>query len=248
MKVFDRLYLDGAWVEPSTAGAIDVLSPSTEEVIGRVPEGAAADADRAVRAAAEAFPSWAATAPAERARALQRLEQALSARGDEIARTITGEVGMPLALSRSIQAALPVTVLGSYARLLEEFAFEERVAHSLVVKEPVGVVACITPWNYPLHQIVAKVAPALAAGCTVVVKPSEVAPLSAFLLAEAVEEAGLPPGVFNLVSGTGSVVGEALATHPAVNMVSFTGSTRAGRRVASLAAESVKRVALELGG
>jgi betaine-aldehyde dehydrogenase len=248
MKVFDRLYLGGAWVEPSFAGAIDVLSPSTEEVIGRVPEGAAADADRAVRAAAEAFPSWAATAPAERARALQRLEQALSARGDEIARTITGEVGMPLALSRSIQAALPVTVLGSYARLLEQFAFEERVAHSLVVKEPVGVVACITPWNYPLHQIVAKVAPALAAGCTVVVKPSEVAPLSAFLLAEAVEEAGLPPGAFNLVSGTGSVVGEALATHPAVNMVSFTGSTRAGRRVAALAADSVKRVALELGG
>jgi betaine-aldehyde dehydrogenase len=248
MKVFDRLYVGGAWVEPAGRGTIDVRSASTEEVIGRVPEGTAVDAHRAAHAAADAFGAWSGTPPAERARHLQRLRQALSARMEEVARTITGEVGMPLALSRSIQATLPVTVLGTYAQILEEFAFEERVGHSLVLKEPVGVVACITPWNYPLHQIVAKVAPALAAGCTVAVKPSEVAPLNAFVLAEAVHEVGLPAGVFNLVSGTGPVVGEALATHPAVDMVSFTGSTRAGRRVAALAAASVKRVALELGG
>jgi acyl-CoA reductase-like NAD-dependent aldehyde dehydrogenase len=248
MKVFDRLYIGGSWVEPAGPGAIDVLSPSTEEVVGRVPEGTAADADGAARAAVEAFPVWAATPAAERAHALDRLKQALAARVEDVAQTITAEVGMPLALSRSIQAAVPVTVLASYAELLPGFAFEERVAHSVVVKEPVGVVACITPWNYPLHQIVAKVAPALAAGCTVVVKPSELAPLNAFLLAEAVHEAGLPKGVFNLVSGTGPVVGEALCAHPAVDMVSFTGSTRAGRRVAALAADSVKRVALELGG
>ena len=248
MKEFERLYIGGSWVEPAGPGTIDVLSPSTEEVIGRVPAGSAADADRAVRAAAEAFPAWAATPAAERARALTRLERARAARLEDVAHVITAEVGMPLGLSRSIQATVPLTVLGSYAQLLPGFAFEDRVGHSLVVKEPFGVVACITPWNYPLHQIVAKVAPALAAGCTVVVKPSEVAPLNAFLLAEAVHEAGLPKGVFNLVSGTGPVVGEALCAHAAVDMVSFTGSTRAGRRVAALAADSVKRVALELGG
>ncbi len=248
MKVLDRLYVGGDWVAPAGPGTIDVRSASTEDVIGRVPEGTAADADRAVRAAAAAFPAWAATPPAERARNLMRLKEGLAARVDEVARTITGEVGMPLALSRPIQAQLPVTILGSYAQLLESYSFEEKVGHSLVVREPVGVALCITPWNYPLHQIVAKVAPALAAGCTVVVKPSEVAPLNAFLLAEAVHEAGLPKGVFNLVSGTGPVVGEALATHPLVDMISFTGSTRAGRRVAALAADTVKRVALELGG
>jgi betaine-aldehyde dehydrogenase len=155
---------------------------------------------------------------------------------------------MPLKLSQRIQAGLPAAVLESFARLLGEYRFEEQVGNSLVIREPVGVVACITPWNYPLHQIVAKVAPALAAGCTVVVKPSEIAPLNAFMLAEIVEQAGLPPGVFNLVSGTGPVVGEALARHPEVDMISFTGSTRAGRRVAELAAPGVKRVSLELGG
>ena len=155
---------------------------------------------------------------------------------------------MPLKLSRRIQAGLPAAVMESYARLLVDYPFEERIGNSLVVKEPVGVAACITPWNYPLHQVVAKVAPALAAGCTVVLKPSELAPLSAFILAEIVHEAGIPAGVFNLVTGTGEVVGEALVSHPAVDMVSFTGSTGAGRRVAELAAQSVKRVALELGG
>ncbi|HEY7746779.1 MAG TPA: aldehyde dehydrogenase family protein, partial [Desulfuromonadales bacterium] len=185
---------------------------------------------------------------AERRTFLDKLQQGLAARAEEIARTITGEVGMPLKLSQRIQAGLPAAVLESFARLLGEYHFEEQVGNSLVIREPVGVAACITPWNYPLHQIVAKVAPALAAGCTVVVKPSEIASLNAFMLAEIVEQAGLPPGVFNLVSGTGPVVGEALARHPEVDMISFTGSTRAGRRVAELAAQGVKRVALELGG
>jgi aldehyde dehydrogenase (NAD+) len=248
MRTFAEVYIDGRWTAPSGQGTIPVVSASTEEVIGRVPEGDATDVDRAVQAAARAFPAWAATPPAERARHLERLRQALTERTEEIAQTIAAEVGMPLGFSRTIQAGLPAVVLTTYAQLLEGFAFEEKVGNSTVLREPVGVVGCIAPWNYPLHQIVAKVAPALAAGCTVVVKPSEVAPLNAFLLAEAVHAAGLPPGVFNLVSGTGPVAGEALARHPAVDMLSFTGSTRAGRRVAELAAGTVKRVALELGG
>ena len=198
-----------------------------------MPEGTDVDADRAVRAARGAFEAWARSAAEERARALERLQQGLAARADEIASTITAEVGMPLALSRTIQAGSPVAVMGSYAALVRAHAFEETVGHSVVVQEPAGVVAAITPWNYPLHQAVAKVAPALAAGCTVVLKPSEVAPLSAFILAEVADAAGLPPGVFNLVTGYGTVVGEALARHPDVDMVSFTGSTarrEAGRR------------------
>jgi betaine-aldehyde dehydrogenase len=250
MQIFDEVYLAGQWAAPAGAGTIDVIDASTEEVMGRVPEGTAEDVDRAVRAAGAAFPAWAATPPARRAAFLEAIHLSLSERAEEIARTITGEVGMPLGLSRAIQVGSPHTTLRTSARLLGEegFGFEERVGHSLVVREPAGVVGCITPWNYPLHQIVAKVAAALAAGCTVVVKPSEVAPLNAFMLAQAVHEAGLPPGVFNLVPGTGVAVGEALASHPGVDMVSFTGSTRAGTRVAELAARSVKRVALELGG
>jgi acyl-CoA reductase-like NAD-dependent aldehyde dehydrogenase len=166
----------------------------------------------------------------------------------ELAELIASEVGMPIRLAGPIQVGLPTMVMGTYAQLLADFPFEEQVGHSLVVREPVGVVGCITPWNYPLHQVVAKVAPALAAGCTVVLKPSEVAPFSAFVLAEIAAEAGLPPGVLNIVTGTGPVVGEALVSHPDVDMVSFTGSTRAGRRVSELAAATVKRVALELGG
>jgi betaine-aldehyde dehydrogenase len=165
-----------------------------------------------------------------------------------MAQTITGEVGMPIKMSRMIQVGLPTTVIDSYATMILEFPFEERIGNSLVLKEPAGVVACITPWNYPLHQIVAKVAPAIAAGCTVVLKPSEVAPLNAFMMAEIVDEAKLPAGVFNLVSGLGSVVGEALSAHPGVDMVSFTGSTRAGQRVCHNAAETVKKLAMELGG
>jgi acyl-CoA reductase-like NAD-dependent aldehyde dehydrogenase len=244
----DRLFLDGKWTPASGKNFIDVLNPATEEVFARIPQGTEADVEAAVTAAKKAFESWAALPVGERANCLSRLHQGLVERAEEIARTITTEVGMPLKLSRRIQAGLPVMVMESYAAMIGEFPFEEKIGNSLVLKEPVGVVGCITPWNFPLHQVVAKVAPALAAGCTVVLKPSELAPLSAFILAEIVEGAGLPPGVFNLVTGYGPEVGEALARHPDVNMVSFTGSTRAGRRVAELAAQGIKRTALELGG
>jgi acyl-CoA reductase-like NAD-dependent aldehyde dehydrogenase len=166
----------------------------------------------------------------------------------DIAETVAREVGMPIRMSTMIQAGLPAMVMGSYVQILKSFVWEDSVGNSTLVREPVGVVGCITPWNYPLHQVVCKVAPALAAGCTVVLKPSEVAPLSAFMLAEIIDEARLPAGVFNLVSGDGPTVGEAIASHPRIDMVSFTGSTRAGRRVAELASKTVKRVALELGG
>jgi betaine-aldehyde dehydrogenase len=243
-----KLYIGGAWVAPEGTGTLDVVNATTEEIMGRIPEGDLADADRAVQAARQAFEGWAATSPAERAAFLRRLADGLEKRQQDIAEIITGEVGMPQKFSWAIQAGLPIAVMRSFADLAESYEFEEEVGTSLVIREPVGVVAAITPWNYPLHQIVAKVAPALAAGCTVVLKPSEVAPLNAFALAEVVHEVGLPAGVFNLVSGLGPVVGEALAVHPAVDMVSFTGSTRAGSRVAEVAAPTVKRVAQELGG
>ncbi|MHB8456935.1 MAG: aldehyde dehydrogenase family protein, partial [Acidimicrobiales bacterium] len=191
---------------------------------------------------------WSQVPVIERAKFATRIGEALTTRMAEIAELISHEVGMPLSLSMMIQAGLPIGTFASMSGLAEQIIWEEQVGNSLVVREPVGVVGAITPWNYPLHQIAAKVAPAITAGCTIVVKPSEVAPLNAFLLAEVIDEVGLPPGVFNLVSGLGPVVGEALASHPDVDMISFTGSTRAGRRVTELAAQTVKRVALELGG
>jgi acyl-CoA reductase-like NAD-dependent aldehyde dehydrogenase len=248
MRNRDMLYIDGAWVTATGTEVIEVVNPATEQVLASIPAGTAADAATAVAAARAAFEGWSGTSREERGAFLTKLHQGLAARAEEIARTISSEVGMPLKLSRRIQAGLPVAVMESYARLLGEYPFEERIANSLVIREPAGVAACITPWNYPLHQVVAKVAPALAAGCTVVLKPSELAPGSAFILAEIVHEAGLPAGVFNLVTGTGEVLGEALVSHPAVDLVSFTGSTRAGRRVSELAARTVKRVTLELGG
>ena len=244
----DQLYIDGKWVAATGTEGVDVVNATTEEVMGRVPKGSREDVARAVAAASEAFESWAATPVAERAGFLTKIADGLKARSDEIARTVTGEVGMPLKLSQRIQAGLPIANMSACAKLLGEFPFEERVGHSLVVREPVGVVGCITPWNYPLHQVVAKVAPALAAGNTVVLKPSDLAPLSAFILADAIDAAGLPRGVFNLVSGAGSVVGEAWVQHPAVDMISFTGSTGAGKKIAATASATVKRVALELGG
>ena len=248
MKEIREQYINGRWIPSRSPQLIEVANAATEEAIARVPAGAPGDADQAVRAARAAFDAWAATPVDERAALLQKIADGLAARGDEIARTITAEVGMPLKLSQRIQAALPPQVMASYAKLVSEFRFEEQLGNSLVVREPVGVVGAITPWNYPLHQAVAKVAPALAAGCTVVLKPSEAAPLSAYVLAEVAHAAGLPGGVFNLVCGTGPVAGEAIARHPEVDFVSFTGSTRAGRRVSELAAQTVKRVALELGG
>lgn len=244
----ESFYIAGRWVRPAGSGGIEVFCPADGSLLATIPEGNRTDAAVAVAAARAAFPAWAATSAGERAALLKRVQEALKARCDEIARVITAEMGASYRFSQRVQVGSATAVFGFYSRLLADFPFEELVHNSKVLREPIGVVAAITPWNYPLHQIAAKVAPALAAGCTVVLKPSEVAPLNAFLLAEILHEAGVPPGVFNLVTGFGPVVGEVLATHPEVDMVSFTGSTRAGKRVGALAAETVKRVALELGG
>ena len=244
----DKLFIDGAWVASSGTKSIDVINSTTEEVMGSIPEGTKDDVDRAVAAAKAAFPGWSTTSVEERGKYLQRITEGLQARMGEIADVISKEVGMPLNMSNMIQAGLPLMTFGSMAGLLGTFEFEETIGNSLIVKEPVGVVGAITPWNYPLHQIALKVAPALAAGNTVVLKPSEVAPLNAFILADVINDVGLPNGVFNLVTGVGPVVGERIAEHPDVDMVSFTGSTRAGKRVSEVASQTVKRVALELGG
>ncbi len=244
----DKLYINGEWVSSSGNGQIDVENPATERVIGSIPEGSAADAEAAVRAARNAAEKWALTSAEERVAFLVKLQHGLNAHYEEMANIICSEVGMPLKQARRIQVGLPLEVIDSYVRLMANYPFEECIGNSLVLKEPVGVTACITPWNFPLHQIIAKLAPAIVAGCTVILKPSELAPLNAFILADLIHEAGIPAGVFNLVTGNGAVVGEALASHPEVDMVSFTGSTRAGKRVAELAAQTVKRVALELGG
>jgi aldehyde dehydrogenase (NAD+) len=248
MQVYDKLYVDGAWVSPSATDTLEVINAASEEVMATVPKGTPADIDKAVAAARRAFDGWSQTSPEERAKYLGRIGEGLMARMDEIATVVSQEVGMPKTLSGMVQVGLPLTSFQNAAAAIESFQFEEQIGNSVVVKEPVGVVGAITPWNYPLHQLSAKLAPALAAGCTVVAKPSEVAPSSAFILAEIIHEVGLPAGVFNLVSGVGPEVGEALASHPDVDMVTFTGSTRAGKRVAELAAATCKRVALELGG
>jgi len=244
----DSLYIDGAWVRSTGTGVIEVIDSTTEAVMGTVPEGTTADVDRAVAAAAAAFPAWSALPVSERTAYLTKVAEALGAHTDALADLITHEVGMPHILSQLVQVGLPLNSFATAAQVAADFTWEQEVGNSLVVREPIGVVGCITPWNYPLHQIAAKVAPALAAGCTVVVKPSEVAPLNAFVLADVMESVGLPAGVFNLVTGFGPVVGEAIAAHADVDMVSFTGSTRAGKRVTEVAAGTVKRVALELGG
>ena len=248
MQTYDKLYINGTWVKSAGNETIAVFNAATEEVMATIPAGTASDADAAVKAARSAFDSWSTTSVAERTGYLQKILDGLKARAEEIGRTIAGEVGMPIKLAQRIQAGMPILSFANNIKLLQEFQFEETIGNSLVIQEPVGVVACITPWNYPLHQIAAKVAPALAAGCTVVLKPSEVAPINAFILAEVIHAAGLPAGVFNLVTGFGPVVGEALAQHADVDMVSFTGSTRAGKRVSEVGAQSVKRIALELGG
>jgi acyl-CoA reductase-like NAD-dependent aldehyde dehydrogenase len=245
---YDKLYIDGAWVPSEGSGTIDVYDSTNGEVIATIPSGTAADVDRAVQAARAAFETWSATTPEERAKALTRVGEGLAARMDEIATVITREAGMPKWLSTIVQAGLPINSFNTAAQIAESYQYESEVGNSLVVKEPVGVVGAITPWNYPLHQIAAKVAYAMGAGCTVVLKPSEVAPVDALILAEIIDDAGLPAGVFNVVTGTGPEVGEAIAAHPGVDMVSFTGSTRAGKRVAEVASQSLKRVALELGG
>ncbi len=246
--VRDRFYIGGEWVQPEGRDTLEVVNSTTEEVMGSVPAGTPADVDRAAAAARAAFESWSQTSPEERAELLGAIAMGLEERAEEIAALVARELGMPLPLSMMIQAGLPRMSFASMPEIMAETVWEEMLGNSLVVREPVGVVGAITPWNYPLHQVSAKVAPALAAGCTVALKPSEVTPLNAFVLAEICDAAGLPAGVFNLVTGVGPVVGEAMSSHPEIDMISFTGSTAAGRRVTEVAAETVKRVALELGG
>ncbi len=243
-----KLYIDGKWVETLGVGSITVINPATEEVFGKVPIGTVEDVDSAVFAAKKAFPEWSNTTIEERSEILNDISSAIKERGEELARLITSEVGTPIDYSRMAMVGTPRVVARSYSKILQDFEWEEEIRNSLVVKEPIGVVGMITPWNFPLHQIIGKVAPAIAAGCTMVLKPSKEAPLNAFVLADILHEIGLPRGVFNLVSGHGSEIGEAIAGHPDVDMVSFTGSTKAGVRVSELAAASVKRVTLELGG
>jgi aldehyde dehydrogenase (NAD+) len=242
-------YIGGAWTPSASGTAIDVVNPATEEVIDQVPAGHPADVDQAVAAARAAFGSWSTTPVADRAGYLEAAATLLDERSAAVAAAITADMGSPITFARRVQVGTPLAVLRSYVELLASYDFGgQRAGNSLIVREPAGVVGAITPWNYPLHQIVAKVAAALAAGCTVVLKPSEVAPAAGYELADILHTIGLPTGVFNLVCGTGPVTGEAIAAHPGVDAVSFTGSGAAGRRVAEVAAATVKRVTLELGG
>jgi aldehyde dehydrogenase (NAD+) len=244
----DGLFIGGQWRFAAGSERIDVVDPVTEKVIGQVPAGTAQDVDAAVQAARAALPGWAATAPARRAAVLAAARDLMAARRAEIIATVQAELGAPAAFAAAVHTDMPTAVMGTFADLAAEHPFEEKVGNSRIYQEPVGVVGAITPWNYPLHQIVAKVAPALAAGCTVVLKPAEDTPLVAQLFAEILAASGLPGGVFNLVTGLGPVAGQALAEHPGVDLVSFTGSTAVGRGIGAAAGGAVKRVALELGG
>ena len=243
-----KFYIDGAWVEPSGTARLPVIDPCTEEAFAEVAMGTPADIDRAVAAAKRAFTSFSQTTPAERLALIRRILEVFLERHDEMGDTISRELGAPRAMAHAWQAGIGRRHLDELIRTCETFAWQRKKGTTLVNHEPVGVVALITPWNWPINQIVCKAAPAIAAGCTMVLKPSEVTPLNALLFAEILDAAGVPPGVFNLVNGDGPTVGAALAAHPDVDMVSFTGSTRAGIEIAKLAAPTVKRVHQELGG
>lgn len=243
-----QFYIDGAWVDPARPSALEVTNPATEKAFARISLGSAQDVDRAVAAARRAFETYSTTSVEERLGFLRKIIAGFRARLPELARTMTLEMGSPITFSTERQATVALFHFEEAERVLAKYPFEERMGAGIVRKEPIGVCGLITPWNWPLNQVASKVAPAIATGCTVVLKPSEIAPLSAMLFAEIVHEAGLPAGVFNLVNGDGPTVGEAIAAHPGIDMVSFTGSTAAGIRVAKLAADTVKRVAQELGG
>lgn len=243
-----KFYIDGAWVPPADPRSVDIINPATEEVAGRISLGSAADVDCAVVAARRAFSSYSATSREERLGLLLRIAELYQERRHELARAITTEMGAPIALATSAQTGNAIQHFNEAAATLRNYEFERMGGNTLIVREPIGVCGLITPWNFPLNQIASKLAPALAAGCTVVLKPSELAPLSALLLAEIIHDAGVPKGVFNLINGDGPSVGDAIARHPDVDMVSFTGSTRAGIQVAISAAGTVKRVTQELGG
>lgn len=244
----DRFYIDGEWVTPLEPRFEPVINPATEEEICKIALGNAGDVDRAVMAARRAFPSFSRWSRSERIQLLQRIKEGFAKRHEELARTVSEEMGAPIKAASAAQVAAGPNHLEEMIKVLAEFQFEKPRGSTLIVREPIGVCGLITPWNWPINQVICKVAPALAAGCTMVLKPSEIAPLSALIVAEILHDAGVPPGVFNLVNGDGPGVGEALAAHPEVDMVSFTGSTRAGIQVAKAAADTVKRVAQELGG
>jgi aldehyde dehydrogenase (NAD+) len=243
-----NFYIDGAWVEPSTPSTLGIVNPATEETFARISLGSRVDVDRAAKAARRAFAAYSGTSVEQRLSWLQKIIEGFLARLPELARMMTLEMGAPITFATQRQATVALFHFEEAARVLANYKFEERMGNGIIRREPIGVCGLITPWNWPLNQVASKTAPALATGCTVVLKPSEIAPLSAMLLAEIIDEAGLPAGVFNLVNGDGPAVGEAIAAHPEIDMVSFTGSTTAGIRVAKLAADSVKRVAQELGG
>ena len=243
-----QFYIDGAWVDPITPKTLDVIDPSTEEAFAQISLGSAADVDRAVAAAKAAFPAFSQTSRADRLQLLRRIFEVYQSRYEDFAQALSREMGAPLKFARASQAAMGTGHLAKLIEVFERFEFEELRGTTLIAKEPIGVVGMTTPWNWPINQIVCKVGPALAAGCTMVLKPSEIAPLNAILWAEVLHEAGVPKGVFNLVNGDGPTVGDALARHPDDDMMSFTGSTRAGISVAKSAADTVKRVHQELGG
>src|SRR5271168_323316 len=248
MKNCRQFYIDGKWVDPVIGHDFSVINPATEEPIATISLGTTADVDRAVAAAQRALETYSQTSPDERLAVLRRIIGVYQSRMEEMAETISREMGAPISLSRKAQAPAGLAHLLEIVKVLVHFNFEELKGSTLMLKEPIGICALITPWNWPMNQIACKVAPALAAGCTVVLKPSEMAPLSAYLFAQILDEAGVPPGVFNLVNGDGSTVGAAISSHPDIAMISFTGSTRAGVAVATAAAPTVKRVTQELGG
>jgi len=243
-----KFYIDGAWVDPAVPSTLGIVNPATEETFAQVSLGSRSDVDRAVKAARRAFATYSVTGVEQRLSWLQKIIEGFRARLPELARMMTLEMGAPITFATQRQATVALFHFEEAARVLANYSFEERMGNGIIRREPIGVCGLITPWNWPLNQVASKTAPALATGCTVVLKPSEIAPLSAMLLAEIIDDAGLPAGVFNLVNGDGASVGEAIASHPEIDMVSFTGSTAAGIRVAKLAADTVKRVAQELGG
>jgi len=245
---YNKFYINGEWIEPAGRETIDVINPATEEAFATISMGTAEDVDAAAKAARAAFPAWSQSSVEERKTVLQKIMAGIQARAGDLAAAITSEMGAPVGLANAAQVPSGLGHFAAILPVLENYKFQETRGSTLIVKEAAGVCGFITPWNWPLNQIACKVAPALAAGCTIVLKPSEVAPINAYILAEIIDECGLPPGVFNLVNGDGPNVGAAISAHPEVDVVSFTGSTRAGREVARAAADGIKRVTQELGG
>ncbi|MFT6094395.1 MAG: aldehyde dehydrogenase (NAD+), partial [Pseudohongiellaceae bacterium] len=247
-KAYNKFYINGEWVQPADRKTLDVINPATEEAFATISLGTANDVHDAALAARAAFPAWSKSTVEERVTVINKIIAGMKARADELAMAISNEMGAPMSLAKTAQLGAGMGHFMAVVPIIENFVFEEVRGTTKVIKEPAGVCGFITPWNWPLNQIACKVAPALAAGCTIVLKPSEVAPISAYILAEIIAEAGLPPGVFNMVNGDGIIVGAAISSHPEIDVVSFTGSTRAGREVAKAAADGIKRVTQELGG